>query len=99
MSLSNCTWILPLPVLNVVALWRPCIVSIQLNILLSLVSLYVRCLQDIDLSIKKQVEAAVKIAREDSEPPLEDLAKHIYSGGMNGLPVRGCDIMTELPSN
>lgn len=56
-------------------------------------------LKDIDLSIKKQVEAAVKIAREDSEPPLEDLAKHIYSGGMNGLPVRGCDIMTELPSN
>jgi len=41
----------------------------------------------------------VKLAREDPEPDLQDLAFHIYANGTHGIPVRGCDLMTELPSN
>jgi len=53
----------------------------------------------IDQEIRKDVDAAVKLAREDPEPDLQDLAFHIYANGTHGIPVRGCDLMTELPSN
>lgn len=55
--------------------------------------------QEVDLKIRKEVDAAVKLAREDPDPPLDDLAMHVYANGTNGIPVRGCDLMTELPSN
>ncbi len=51
------------------------------------------------MKVRKEVDAAVKAAREDPEPPVDDLATHIYADGMNGVPVRGCDLMTEHPSN
>ena len=51
------------------------------------------------MAVRKEVDAAVKSAREDPEPPLEDLAMHVYADGTNGMPIRGCDLMTELPSN
>eukprot|EP00112_Aurelia_sp_Birch-Aquarium-sp1_P010962 Seg2317.2 transcript_id=Seg2317.2/GoldUCD/mRNA.D3Y31 product="Pyruvate dehydrogenase E1 component subunit alpha somatic form mitochondrial" protein_id=Seg2317.2/GoldUCD/D3Y31 len=56
-------------------------------------------IKEIDMAVRKEVDAAVKSAREDPEPPLEDLAMHVYADGTNGIPIRGCDLMTELPSN
>ena len=45
------------------------------------------------------MEDAVARAQKDKELPLEELYKDIYSVGMEGHPVRGCDPMTFVQHN
>ncbi|XP_057306767.1 pyruvate dehydrogenase E1 component subunit alpha, somatic form, mitochondrial-like isoform X2 [Hydractinia symbiolongicarpus] len=56
-------------------------------------------LKQIDLSVKKEVEEAVFAARNDPEPPVDDMAMFIYSEGTNGERVRGADLFTTFPTN
>lgn len=56
-------------------------------------------LKAIDQDIKTEIEEAVKRAQEDKELPLDELYKDIYSGGMKGHPIRGCDPMTFVNHN
>ena len=49
--------------------------------------------------MKKVVDAAVKLARTDPEPPNEDMAMYIYSEGTNGELVRGADLFTQYETN
>lgn len=53
----------------------------------------------IDQEVKKVVDAAVKLARTDPEPPNEDMAMYIYSEGTNGELVRGADLFTQYETN
>ena len=56
-------------------------------------------LQAIDSEIKKELDAADKAARNDPEPPNEDMAMYIYSEGTNGQLVRGSDPFTMYETN
>lgn len=44
--------------------------------------------------MKTEIEEAVERSKTDPEIPLDELYKDIYSGGMEGYGVRGCDPMT-----
>ena len=50
--------------------------------------------QAIDQEVKTEIEEAVERSKTDPEIPLDELYKDIYSGGMEGYGVRGCDPMT-----
>ena len=50
--------------------------------------------QAIDQEVKTEIEEAVESSKADPEIALEELYKDIYSGGMQGSGVRGCDPMT-----
>jgi len=56
-------------------------------------------IKEIDQSVKKEIESAVKLARTDPEPPREDMAMYIYSEGTNGELVRGSDLFTTFETN
>jgi len=54
-------------------------------------------LKEIENKIRKVVAEAVKLARADTEPPMDDFAMYVYSEGSG--PIRGCDLYTSHPSN
>lgn len=56
-------------------------------------------LKAIDVEIKKELDVADKAARNDPEPPNEDMAWYIYSEGTNGDLVRGADPFTMYETN
>uniref|UniRef100_UPI0039810331 thiamine pyrophosphate-dependent enzyme n=1 Tax=Salmonella sp. s54925 TaxID=3159674 RepID=UPI0039810331 len=56
-------------------------------------------LKAIDQEIKSVIEEAVKQAKSDKEIPLDELYKDVYSTGMQGHPMRGCDLMTSVNHN
>jgi len=51
-------------------------------------------LKEIDLAVRKEVDAAVKSAKQDPELPLSALFEDIYSQPLPGHNVRGCDAHT-----
>ena len=61
--------------------------------------LHIYNFQAVDEDVKKEIDKAVERAKVDKELPLEELYKDIYSGGMQGHPVRGCDPMTIVQHN
>jgi len=56
-------------------------------------------IKEIDVAIKKEIDLADKAARNDPEPPNEDMAMFIYSEGTGGKPVRGSDLFTMYATN
>ncbi|XP_028411817.1 pyruvate dehydrogenase E1 component subunit alpha, mitochondrial-like [Dendronephthya gigantea] len=48
----------------------------------------------IDQEVKTEIEEAVEKSKTDPEIALDELYKDIYSGGMEGHDIRGCDPMT-----
>ncbi|XP_046848229.1 pyruvate dehydrogenase E1 component subunit alpha, mitochondrial-like [Xenia sp. Carnegie-2017] len=51
-------------------------------------------LKAIDKNVKTVVDEAVEESQKDPEIALEELYRDIYSSGMNGAGIRGCDPMT-----
>jgi len=55
--------------------------------------------KEIDTAVKKEIDTADKAARNDPEPPRDDMAMFIYSEGYGGQRVRGSDLFTTFPTN
>lgn len=54
----------------------------------------------IEQEAKKEIDAAVEVAKTSPEPPVEDLYLGIYAGGTNvDVPVRGCDVFSWHATN
>jgi pyruvate dehydrogenase E1 component alpha subunit len=47
--------------------------------------------QKIDGKVRKEVDEAVKAAKADPEPPVEEMYDHVYSNPDPHFKVRGCD--------
>ncbi|XP_043928208.1 pyruvate dehydrogenase E1 component subunit alpha, mitochondrial-like [Protopterus annectens] len=47
-------------------------------------------LKDIDVSVRKEIEEAAQFATTDPEPPLEELANHVYAKEL-AFDIRGCN--------
>lgn len=56
--------------------------------------------QRIEQEAKQEIEAAVKAAEADPDPPLEDLYMNVYSDdNMDGHVIRGCDNWSKHATN
>ncbi len=60
---------------------------------------YIFLFQAIDQEVKTEIEDAVEHSKTDPEIALDELYQDVYSGGMKGYGVRGCDPMTVGPHN
>lgn len=57
-------------------------------------------LQGLDQEVKQEIEAAVKAAENDPNPPLDDLYLDLYADdNMEGHVVRGCDNWSRHATN
>lgn len=51
-----------------------------------------------ETEVRKEVEEASDKAKTDPELPLDELYKHIISQPPSDMKIRGCDVLTHMPT-